>query len=150
VPVSELRLVKRSAQWLEKEDRKLIQKGVRGIYALHKERYVLNKQHRRVKKYDVVYIGMTTTGSGLRARLDRHARSTKKDWTHFSMFVVWENIRDEEIGEMEGLFREIYRKDKRANKFNKQGKFKKIQNVRLRPGELKEILVRDLQEEEKV
>jgi hypothetical protein len=142
--------VKRSAQWLEKEDRKLIPKGVRGIYALHKERYVLNKQHRRVKKYDVVYIGMTTTGSGLRARLDRHARSTKKDWTHFSMFVVWENIRDEEIGEMEGLFREIYRKDKRANKFNKQGKFKKIQNVRLRPGELKEILVRDLQEEEKV
>ena len=66
------------------------------------------------------------------------------------MFVVWENIRDEEIGEMEGLFREIYRKDKRANKFNKQGKFKKIQNVRLRPDELKETLARDLQEEEKV
>ena len=137
MPVSELRLVKRSAQWLEKEDRKLIPKGVRGIYALHKERP-------RVKKFDVVYIGMTTTGSGLRARLDRHARSTTKDWTHFSMFVVWENIRNEEIGELEGLFREIYRKDKRANKFNRQGKFRKIQNVRLYRDELRETLSADL------
>jgi hypothetical protein len=119
---------------------------------LHKQRYTLHRKRPRVKKYDVVYIGMTTTGNGLRARLDRHARSTKKDWTHFSMFVVWENIRDEEIGEMEGLFREIYRKDKRANKFNKQGKFKKIQNVRLRRDEIEETLVRDLslQEEERV
>jgi len=152
VPVSELRLVKRSAQWLKKEDRKLIPKGVRGIYALHKERYTFHKKGPRVKKFDVVYIGMTTTGSGLRARLDRHARSTKKDWTHFSMFVVWENIRDEEIGEMEGLFREIYRKDKRANKFNKQGKFKKIQNVRVRQDELKATLERDLgfQEDEQI
>ena len=143
--VSELRLIKRSAQWLKKDDRNLVPTGVRGIYALHKYRP-------RVKKYDVVYIGMTTTGNGLRARLDRHARNTKKDWTHFSMFVVWENIRNEEIGEMEGLFREIYRKDKRANKFNKQGKFKKIQNVRLYRDELKGALARDLgfQEEEKV
>ena len=96
-----------------------------------------------MQKFDVVYIGMTTTGSGLRARLDRHARSTTKDWTHFSMFVVWENIRNEEIEELEGLFREIYRKDKRANKFNRQGKFKKIQNVRLSRDELKEALEGD-------
>ena len=137
MPVSELRLVKRSAQWLKKEERSLIPKGVRGIYALHKLRP-------RVKKYDVVYIGMTTTGNGLRARLDRHARSTRKDWTHFSMFAVWENIRNEEIEELEGLFREIYRKDKRANRFNRQGKFKKLQKVCLYPDELREVLLGDL------
>lgn len=140
MPESELRLVKRSAQWLKKEERSLVPKGIRGIYALHKFRP-------RVKKYDVVYIGMTTTGIGLRARLDRHARSTRKDWTHFSMFVVWENIRNEEIEELEGLFREIYRRDKRANKFNRQGKFKKLQNVRLYSDELKDVLLRDLGEQ---
>ena len=122
----------------DREDRKLIPQGVRGIYALHKLRP-------RIKKYDVVYIGMTAKGKGLRARLDRHARSTRKDWTHFSMFVVWENIRGEEIEELEGLFREIYRKDKRANKFNRQGKFKKLQDVRLYRDNLKEILLSDLE-----
>jgi hypothetical protein len=140
MPESELRLVKRSAQWLKKVERSLVPKGIRGIYALHKFRP-------RVKKYDVVYIGMTRTGIGLRARLDRHARSTRKEWTHFSMFVVWENIRNEEIEELEGLFREIYRKDKRANKFNRQGKFAKLQNVRLDPDELKEALSTDLGEQ---
>ena len=61
------------------------------------------------------------------------------------MFVVWENIRGEEIEELEGLFREIYRKDKRANKFNRQGKFKKLQDVRLYRDNLKEILLSDLE-----
>ncbi|GAF97179.1 unnamed protein product, partial [marine sediment metagenome] len=32
-------------------------------------------------------------------------------WTHFSIFEVWENITENEIKELEGLFRQIYRKD---------------------------------------
>lgn len=113
MPVSELRLIKRCSQWLDKEDRKLVPKGIRGIYALHKLRPQL-------KKYDVVYIGMTTTGLGLKARLDRHARSTRKDWTHFSMFVVWENIRDDEIEELEGyLGKSIGKINERTNSIAK-------------------------------
>jgi hypothetical protein len=38
---------------------------------------------------------------------------------------------ENEVHEMEGLFREIYRKDTRANRFNKQKKCKKIQMVRI-------------------
>ena len=67
---------------------------------------------------------------GIRSRLKSHAKSQTKVWSHFSIFKVWENIREDEVEELEGLFREIYRKDKRANRFNKQKKFKKMQMVR--------------------
>jgi hypothetical protein len=46
--------------------------------------------------------------------------------------VVWPNITEAEITELEGLFREIYRKDKRANRLNRQKRYRKIQNVRVR------------------
>src|SRR5215470_1624461 len=53
-----------------------------------------------VGTYDVVYVGMAAAGrrGGLRGRLMSHARSKRrgKKWSHFSAFVVWDNIRDEE------------------------------------------------------
>jgi hypothetical protein len=77
---------------------------------------------------------MADGGAGIRARLEAHANSKRKRelWTHFSAFVVWPNIREAEITELEGLFREIYRKDKRANRLNRQKRYRKIQNVRVR------------------
>ena len=80
-------------------------------------------------KYDVVYIGMAPSG-GIRSRLRKHKKSETKIWSHFSVFEVWDNISEAEVGELEGLFREIYRKDKTANRFNKQKKCKKLQAVR--------------------
>jgi len=122
MPSSPTRLVERCAQWLPKGAAKLVPHGTRGIYALLHFRP-------RVGKYDVVYIGMAAKG-GIWSRLKSHMKSQTKVWSHFSVFKVWENIREDEVEELEGLFREIYRKDKRANRFNKQKKFKKIQMVR--------------------
>jgi hypothetical protein len=122
-----LRLVKTCGQWIPKSQINFVPKGTRGIYALHRHRP-------RIKKYDVVYVGMADGDAGIKARLKSHASSKRKSrmWTHFSMFEVWPNITEAEIAELEGLFREIYRKDKRANSLNRQKKHRKIQNVRIR------------------
>ncbi|SRR5712691_8731956 len=122
MPPSPTRLIERCAQWLPKESAKLVPRGTRGIYGLLHFRP-------RLGKYDVVYIGMGAR-SGIRSRLKSHLKSQTKVWSHFSIFKVWENISEDEVEELEGLFREIYRKDKRANRFNKQKKFQKIQMVR--------------------
>ena len=46
------------------------------------------------------------------------------------MFEVWDNIQDDEIVELEGLFRHIYRFDSRANSLNKQKAYKPLIQVR--------------------
>jgi hypothetical protein len=116
------RFIKRCAQWKAKADIHLIPPGIRGVYALLRFRP-------RIQKYDVVYIGMSPR-SGIRGRLKSHAKS-RKTWSHFSLFEAWDNIDEAQIAELEGLFREIYRKDKRANALNKQKKYKKLQKVRV-------------------
>jgi hypothetical protein len=122
-----LRLVRCAVQWIPKDKIDSVPKGFRGIYALHRHRP-------RIKKFDVVYVGMAEGGIGMRARLRAHANSKRKRklWTHFSAFEVWPNITQAEITELEGLFREIYRKDKRANALNRQKRHKNIQAVRVR------------------
>ena len=70
-------------------------------------------------RLDAVYVGMARTGA--RARL-RHHLKNKTDWTHFSLFDVWQNVRDTEIEELEGCLRHIYRKDSPANRLNVQWK----------------------------
>jgi hypothetical protein len=122
-----LRLIRSCAQWIPKAQIDSLPKKLRGIYALHRHRP-------RIKKYDAVYVGMADSGAGIRARLEAHANSKRKRelWTHFSAFVVWPNITEAEITELEGLFREIYRKDKRANRLNRQKRYRRIQNVRVR------------------
>lgn len=121
MPISQTRFIKRCTQWRPKSDIRLIPGGTRGVYALLDFRP-------DVEKYDVVYVGMAPRG-GIRSRLRSHKRSDTKIWTHFSIFEVWDNVSENEVEELEGLFREIYRKDERANRFNKQKKCKKLQRV---------------------
>jgi hypothetical protein len=129
---SQLRLIFRCAQWLPKELRLQIPKGIRGIYALH-------RFSSRLKTFDVVYIGMANGTRGIRSRLGSHARSKRKgnQWSHFSFFEVWPNITENEIEELEGLFREIYRKDTHANHLARQKRYKKLRNVRMSENKIK-------------
>jgi len=51
-------------------------------------------------------------------------------WTHFSIYAVWPNITDEEIRELEGIFRAIYREDMRANRIAVQKGFAELRRIR--------------------
>ena len=110
----------------------MLPRKLRGIYVLYRLRPARGRI--RTEKYDVLYVGMATAGrrGGMRGRLSSHKRSRRKGnlWTHFSVFEVWDNIRDEEIAELEGLFRHIYRKDSAANSLNIQRGFKRARRVR--------------------
>lgn len=127
MPPSRVRLVEKCAEFRWWEQMRLVPRGIRGIYALLQYR-------RRLRRYDVVYVGMAGgDGAGIRDRLKAHRRSKRKGklWTHFSIFKVWDNIREDEIQEFEGLLRHIYRKDTRANKLNRQRRFRKLVSVRV-------------------
>lgn len=91
------------------------------------------KHHRKrgKDKYDVLYVGMAKAGrgSGIRGRLNSHFKKKGNLWTHFSIFEVWDNIRDEEVTELEGLFRHIYRRDTKANILNVQRGFKNLRKA---------------------
>jgi hypothetical protein len=124
MPQSDLRLVQRWGKRLPKFAVDKLPSGLRGFYVLYKYR-------RRTGSFDVVYVGMSASGSSghIKRRLNSHRREKGTFWTHLSLFEVWDNIRDEEILELEGLFREIYRSDARANKLNKQRGFKKLRSI---------------------
>jgi hypothetical protein len=125
MPESPLRLIKRFAEFQPKERVKWVPRRRRGLYVLYQFSESDGKKY-----FDVVYVGMAK--QGIRGRLEAHVKSPKKAglWTHFSAFEVWDNIRDEEIVELEGLFRHLYRKDSRANALNVQRTFKKATRVR--------------------
>ena len=126
MPVSELKLIKRCFEYCEIDQIRKIPKNTRGIYVIYRRREVKGQE-----QYNVVYIGMARGNkSGARSRLDEHKESKKNKWTHFSIFEVWENIFEDEVAELEGLFRHIYRKDLKANALAKQRSFKKLDNVR--------------------
>jgi hypothetical protein len=98
---SPLRLIKQCTEYRSKDRISDLPKRIRGIYVL----YLKDSDP---DKYVVQYVGMAAAGrgAGLRRRLHSHANSTTKGnlWTHFSAFEVWDNIRDEEVAELEGLF----------------------------------------------
>lgn len=94
---------------------------MRGIYVLYKYRP-------KVRKFDVVYVGMAASG-GIRPRLKQHRRKKKELWTHCSVFEVWENITETEVRELEGIFRHIYRKDSRAARLNVQRSFGRMRKL---------------------
>ena len=121
---SPLRLIKRSTEYLPVESVLNVPRGIRGIYVLYNQR--------PKGKFDVVYVGMTTAGEGggIRRRLKSHKNRKDGLWTHCSIFEVWDNIRDEEIIELEGLFRHIYNRDSKANNLNVQRKFRKLIQVK--------------------
>jgi hypothetical protein len=123
MPVAALNLIKRFDEHLPKDAKKHIAKNTRGIYAL------LKKAH---NAYNVIYIGMAGGDkSGIRGRLNAHSRSKRKKdaWDHFSIFEVHDNVSREVIQELEGLFRHIYRKDSRSQRFNRQKKFKRFSKI---------------------
>jgi len=121
---SPLRLVKRYAEYLGLNEIDDLPLGLRGIYVLYKYRP-------RAGRYDVVYVGMAAAGrrGGIRGRLRGHRRKKKGLWTHCSVYEVWDNVRDDEVTELEGLFRHIYRRDSAANRLNVQKGFKKLRMV---------------------
>jgi len=126
---SELRLIKRALEYVPQEDITIVPKGTRGVYALYKRR---GPKSASSHHYDFVYVGMAA--SGIRGRLIQHRKSSVKGkmWTHFSFFEVWDNISDQEIEELEGLFRHLYKYDSKANSLNKQKAYRKLGRVRNR------------------
>ena len=123
MPISELRLIKSVLEFQPIDNIKRVPLQTRGIYALyHKD---------GDKVYNLVYIGMARgKKSGIRGRLAMHNRRKRDLWTHFSMFEVWDNIREDEIEELEGPFRHLFRFDATANQLNKQKGYKKLGRVR--------------------
>jgi hypothetical protein len=119
---NELRFIRHSAEFCPKTDIRKIPKGTRGIYAL------LCKV-KGEDKFRVVYIGMAR--NGVSGRLRAHNRSTRKNelWTHFSVYSVWPNITDDEIVELEGILRHIFRKDPDANVIAIQRGFKRLKRT---------------------
>src|ERR1035437_3221222 len=109
--MSELMLIKQCAEFLERDQIAHVPRKTRGIYAL------LKKQRPRGgrRRFDVVYIGMSTTN--VLGRLKAHNRNLKKAglWSHFSVYSVGGEITNDEIRYLEGLIRHIFRKDSRAN-----------------------------------
>jgi len=85
MPVSELRLIKRSVEFIHRDEAVDVPSQRRGIYVLFRYRPRLNR-------YGVVYVGMASgKRGGIRGRLRSHSRK-KAGWTHFSIFEVWDNI----------------------------------------------------------
>ena len=81
---------------------KKLRHGVRGIYALYQK---------EGDRYNVVYIGMSDTGM-LGGRFERdHLKSKSKEWTHFSIFKVFDYVSKSPIRELKAMFTEIFRKD---------------------------------------
>ena len=119
--VSELRLIKRYWEFYEKKDISHIPTRTRGIYVLFEK---------LPSNFDVVYIGMSGgEKTGIRGRLGKHSRRKVALWTHFSVLEVWDNIREEEVRELEGILRHIYRKDSHANKLGIQKSFRKLAKI---------------------
>jgi len=124
---SKLRLLQQCAEFRPLVEVEKVPRGTRGIYALLKIEG-RRKEPTRGTKFDVVYIGMSRTG--IRGRLRDHVVRKSGLWTHFSVYAVWPNITDEEIRELEGLFRAIYRKDTRANSIAVQKGFAELGRIR--------------------
>src|SRR5258705_4516087 len=127
MPQSPLRLIHRCAEYKPQAEAWDLPRGLRGIYVLYKRR-----SKSRVIHFDVVYVGMAWAGrkGNIRGRLKQHAKRKVDLWTHFSVFEVWDNIRDDEIRELEGLFRHIYKRDSGANRLNIARVFQALANVR--------------------
>jgi hypothetical protein len=117
---SPLRLIKGKIEFVFQDDINRLPRDVRGIYALF-------DGDADTKLYNVVYVGMST--SSVRGRLKSHRRRKKDLWTHCSIYQVWDNVREEEIRELEGILRHIYRYDDRANSLNEMKSFKLLKKV---------------------
>ena len=121
-----LRLIEHCAEFLPKEDIRKVPRRTRGIYVLLQH----DPSAPEKKNYEVVYIGMSRRG--VMGRLEDHKRSAVKSklWNYFSVYSVWPNVTDEEIQELEGLFRAIFRRDSKANRIAIQKSFGRLRPLR--------------------
>ena len=125
MPISELRLIKNAIEFQPIANIDRVPVRTRGIYVL----YQIDPDNKKV--FNVVYIGMARgKKAGIRGRLTKHSKQKRDLWTHFSAFEVWDNITEDEIQELEGLFRHLFRRDAVANRLNKQKGYKKLGRVR--------------------
>lgn len=118
-----LRLIEKKYELLDKQKINRLPEGLRGIYVLYKEQ--VNPDKKKPCR-NVIYIGMSA--SGIKGRLLTHSRSLKikDEWDICSVFTVWPNVRIEEIRELEGILRHIYRFDTQSQVMNNQGKYIKL------------------------
>lgn len=132
--IAEMKFIKRCAEFCTFDDRKHIPPHTRGIYVLLKKRPRVKVPGKpKQTTFDVAYIGMVGgAGGGIKGRIRAHIKHERKRgmWTHFSIYEVHDNVTQEEVKELEGLFRHTYRLDTRANKLNKQKGYKKLRKVR--------------------
>src|SRR5689334_13143940 len=127
--ISELHLIKNVLEFQTVENIQRVPIQTRGIYALY------HKDDNGC--YNLVYIGMARgKKTGIRGRLINHRKRKRDLWTHYSMFEVWDNISENEIEELEGLFRHLFRFDANANRLNKQKGYKKLGRLRKKTAKL--------------
>jgi hypothetical protein len=123
MPISPCYLFKNALEYRPVAEIETVPPYTRGIYVLFK-----SQGHSKMR---VVYIGMARgEKSGAKGRLKAHRKTKAKLWTHFSVFEVWDNITKEQVEELEGLFRHLYRHDPNANKLNVQKSYKPLVRVR--------------------
>jgi hypothetical protein len=125
MPESELRLIKRSEKLLPVDKINSIPDGLRGFYVLY-------NYSRNTDSYDVVYVGVSSSRSDdghLRWKLKTHSKKKEGLWSHFSIYEVWGNIHGNELRELKGLFREMYKKDSSANKLIKQKGSERLEKI---------------------
>ena len=120
-PFEPLRLIEQKRELIPIHDIDLIPKGLRGIYVLY--RTVESKKPKTPHRH-VVYVGMSA--SGIKGRLRAHRKHKRELWDTCSIFVVWPNVREDEIRELEGILRHIYRFDPNAQQLNAQGRYIKL------------------------
>ncbi len=123
MPISICYLFKNVTEYRPASEIDRVPSNTRGIYVLYKAG--------RARRKSVVYIGMARgEKSGVKGRLKSHRRHKADLWTHFSVFEVWDNITREQVQELEGMFRHIYRYDPTANKLNVQKSYSPLVKVR--------------------
>lgn len=123
--LSECRLIKNSLEYIPADEIRSVPARTRGIYVLY-------KHNRRTGTFNVVYIGMARgEKTGIAGRLHSHRLSPLKrgQWTHFSAYEVWDNISKQEIEELEGLFRHLFRHDAKANALAKQKSYSPLRRL---------------------
>jgi len=118
---STLKLIWKAEEFLSVAELRGLPAGMRGIYVLYLHRPKLDR-------YDVVYVGMASSGS-IRVRVNSHRKKKANLFTHCSIFQVWPNVTEAEVEELEGLFRHFYRFDSRASALNRQRSYKKLKQI---------------------
>jgi len=124
---SPLRLIKSWRRYAKRETVGEVPPITRGVYVLYKE---------DAGDYKVSYIGVgglsAVAKSAVTSRLKSHAlHRPKKDWSHYSVFEVHDNITHDEIRELEALMLGIFRDDPQIELKNTQLGSKKLRKTRV-------------------